>query len=190
MTDDSNLKSGSAGLTRRSALLAGVGLATAGAFSGTARRTAMAQDRSAFYPPVTPGIEPQGARIQPYTAACVQSGVVRTFDSSGNFLPDALKHNVDAMCELIRRGAEEHGARLMSFPEFGLQVPQRADDAGPVVAGNPPRRRAGDRAHRQGRAGCQRLRRLQSHGRHRQISGPLLSVGHDRGTKRRRDSEL
>ena len=83
----------------------------------------MAQDRSAFYPPVTPGIEPQGARIQPYTAACVQSGVVRTFDSSGNFLPDALKQNVDAMCELIRRCAEEHGARLMSFPEFGLQVP-------------------------------------------------------------------
>ena len=27
------------------------------------------------------------------------------------------------MCDLIRHGADEHGARLMSFPEFGLQVP-------------------------------------------------------------------
>jgi len=123
MTDDSNLKSGSAGITRRSALLAGVGLAAAGTFLDSFGSRAGAQDTSPFYPPVTPGIEPRGAKVQPYPAACVQSGVVRTFDSSGNFLPDALKHNVDAMCELIRRGADEHGARLMSFPEFGLQVP-------------------------------------------------------------------
>ena len=122
MTDDSNLKSGSTGLTRRSALLAGVGLAAAGTFFDAASKTARAQDTSAFYPPVTPGIEPRGARVQPYPAACVQSGVVPTFDSSGNFLPEGLERNVDAMCELIRRGADEHGARLMSFPEFGLQV--------------------------------------------------------------------
>ena len=36
MTDDSNLKSGSKGLTRRSALLAGVGLAATGAFFSVA----------------------------------------------------------------------------------------------------------------------------------------------------------
>ena len=123
MTDYSSLKPGSTGLTRRSALLAGAGLAAAGALFPPARNTAMAQDTSAFYPPVTPGIEPKGAKVRPYPAACVQSGVVPTFDSSGNFLPDGLKRNVDAMCELIRRGAGEHGARLMSFPEFGLQVP-------------------------------------------------------------------
>lgn len=123
MTDDSSLKTGSTGLTRRFTILAGVGLAAAGTFPDAVRKTAKAQDRSAFYPPVTPGIEPQGAKVQPYPAACVQSSVVRTFDSSGNFLPDALEENVDAMCELIRRGADEHGARLMSFPEFGLQVP-------------------------------------------------------------------
>ena len=116
-------KSGSTNVTRRSALVAGVGLAAAGTFLDSFGTTAGAQDTSPFYPPVTPGIEPRGARVQPYPAACVQSGVVRTFDSSGNFLPDALKQNVDAMCDLIRRGADEHGARLMSFPEFGLQVP-------------------------------------------------------------------
>ncbi len=123
MPEDSKLKTGSSGLTRRSALLAGVGLAAAGAIQDAFRKTAGAQDTSAFYPPVTPGIDPRGARVQPYPAACVQSGVVPTFDSSGNFLPDGLKRNVDAMCELVRRGAGEHGARLMSFPEFGLQVP-------------------------------------------------------------------
>jgi len=123
MTNDSNLKSGSTGFTRRFTLLAGVGLAAAGTFQRVARNTAMAQDASAFYPPVTPGIEPRGARVQPYPAACVQSGVVPTFDASGNFLPDALNKNVEDMCGLIRRGADEHGARLMSFPEFGLQIP-------------------------------------------------------------------
>ena len=104
-------------------------MAAAGAFPGSAGKKAFAQDRSAFYPPVTPGIEPRGAKVPPYRAACVQSGVVRTFDASGNFLPEALKQNVDATCELIRRGADEHGARLMSFPEFGLQVP-----SGPITA--------------------------------------------------------
>ena len=123
MTDDSNVKSGSTGLTRRFALMAGVGMAATGAFPGAACKKAFAQNRSSFYPPVTPGIEPRGASIKPYPAACVQSGVVRTFDASGNFLPEALKQNLDATCELIRRGAGEHGARLMSFPEFGLQVP-------------------------------------------------------------------
>jgi len=123
MTNDSNLKSGSTGFTRRFTLLAGVGLAAAGTFQRVARNTAMAQDASSFYPPVKPGIEPRGARVQPYPAACVQSGVVPTFDASGNFLPDALNKNVEDMCGLIRRGADEHGARLMSFPEFGLQIP-------------------------------------------------------------------
>ncbi len=123
MTDNSSLKSGSPGFTRRFALLAGVGLAAAGTLQEALRNTAVAQGASSFYPPVTPGIEPRGAKVQPYAAACVQSGVVPTFDSSGNFLPEALSRNVAAMCELIRRGADEHGARLMSFPEFGLQIP-------------------------------------------------------------------
>ena len=123
MADGSNLKSNSMGVTRRSTLLAGAGLAAAGALQEAVRKPAKAQDTSAFYPPVTPGIEPRGTKVQPYTGACVQSGVVPTFDSSGNFLPDALKHNVDTMYDLIKRGADEHGARLMSFPEFGLQIP-------------------------------------------------------------------
>ena len=123
MTDDFDLNSGSKGLTRRSVFLGGAGLAAAGGLLAAMQGTARAQDRSAFYPPVTPGIEPRGARVAPYSAACVQSGVVRTFDASGNFLPHALERNVSAMCELIRRGADEYGARLMSFPEFGLQVP-------------------------------------------------------------------
>ena len=123
MTDDFDLNSGSKGLTRRSVFLGGAGLAAAGGLLAAMQGTARAQDRSAFYPPVTPGIKPRGARVAPYSAACVQSGVVRTFDASGNFLPHALERNVSAMCELIRRGADEYGARLMSFPEFGLQVP-------------------------------------------------------------------
>lgn len=110
--------------TRRQALLAGAGLvAGAGVLGAAQKNPASAQDASAFYPPVKPGIEPRGAKIQPYTAACVQSNVIPTFDSSGKFLPEALDQNVENMCALIRRGAEDHGARLMSFPEFGLQIP-------------------------------------------------------------------
>ncbi len=123
MADDSKLKSNSMGVTRRSTLLTTAGLAIAGAVAEPAKKPAVAQDTSAFYPPVTPGIDPRGTKVQPYSAACVQSGVIPTFDGSGNFLPDALKQNVDTMCDLIKRGAQEHGARLMSFPEFGLQIP-------------------------------------------------------------------
>lgn len=109
--------------TRRHALLAGAGLVAAGALRDAQRNPASAQDASAFYPPVKPGIEPQGEKIQPYAAACVQSSVIPTFDSAGKFLPEALEQNVGNMCALIKRGADEYGARLMSFPEFGLQIP-------------------------------------------------------------------
>ena len=113
MADTPQPKHVASGITRRTTLLAGAGLAAAGALQEAAQNSAKAQDASAFYPPVTPGIEPTGEKVQPYTAACVQSSVVPTFDASGNFLPDALKHNVGTMCDLIKRGAEEYGARLM-----------------------------------------------------------------------------
>ncbi len=126
MTDDSEQKPHSLAVTRRSTLLAGAGLVAAGALHEAGRKPAHAQNASPLCPPVKPGIEPRGAKIPSYSAACVQSGVIPTFDSSGNCLPEALDQNVENMCALIRRGAEEHGARLMSFPEFGLQIPSSA----------------------------------------------------------------
>lgn len=111
-------------VSRRSTLLAGAGLAVAGTLAEAKRKPAAAQDTSAFYAPVKPGIDPKGKKIAPYKAACVQSAAVPTFDSSGTPMPDGLKHNVDHMCDLIKRGADEYGVRLMSFPEFGLQIPQ------------------------------------------------------------------
>jgi deaminated glutathione amidase len=121
-SNDSNKNS----TTRRKALLAGAGLAATGVLSGPESKPAVAQDLAPFYPPVKPGIEPQGKKVEPYTAACVQSGAVPTFDSSGNALPDALTANLDRFRSLIKRGADEYGARFMSFPEFGLQIPSIA----------------------------------------------------------------
>lgn len=123
MTDSKKSTPNTPYVSRRSTLLAGAGLAAAGIVQDAPRQKASAQNASAFYPPVTPGIESQGAKVQPYTAACVQSSAIPTFDSSGNFQLDALAQNVENMCDLIKRGAEEFGARLMSFPEFGLQIP-------------------------------------------------------------------
>lgn len=112
--------------TRRNALLTGAGLVAAGPLSGAKSKPAVAQDSAPFYAPVKPGIEPRGEKIEPYTAACVQSGAVPTFDSAGNPLPEALSANVDRFSTLIKRGADEYGARFMSFPEFGLQIPSSA----------------------------------------------------------------
>ena len=130
MSSCDNASSRTGGLSRRALAAAGAALAAGGAASGPGVTPAQAQDTqdaSPYYPPVTAGITPAGAKIAPYTAACVQAPVVPTFDSAGTFLPEALAHNVDVMCDLIKRGADEHGARLMSFPEFGLQIP-----AGPI----------------------------------------------------------
>lgn len=124
MTQDNEQNTDPRHVSRRSTLLAGAGLAAAGALSGTVNKPAVAQDASAFYAPVKPGIEPSGKKIEPYKAACVQSAAVPSFDSSGKPMPEGLKHNVDHMCDLIKRGADEYGVRLMSFPEFGLQIPQ------------------------------------------------------------------
>ena len=122
---NADTKSGFNGiLSRRSLATAGVATvfaSAAGSKPADAQGTQI--DPSPFYPAVTPGIAPAGEKIAPYTAACVQSPIVPTFDASGTFIPEALAHNVDVMCDLIARGAGDHGARLMSFPEFGLQIP-------------------------------------------------------------------
>lgn len=112
-------------LSRRSLTSSAAALAVGGTLHrpAHAQETRNTQGTSPYYPPVKAGIEPSGAKVAPYTAACVQSPVVPTFDDAGAFVPDALAHNVEVMCDLIERGAGEHGARLMSFPEFGLQIP-------------------------------------------------------------------
>ncbi len=121
--------------TRRRVLLSGAGLAAAGALGDAESKPAAAQDPAPIYAPVKPGIEPRGKKIEPYTAACVQSGAVPTFDSSANPLPEALDANVDRFATLIKRGADEYGARYMSFPEFGLQIPSTALTPAQWVAG-------------------------------------------------------
>ena len=123
MTDDSRLHSCTLEMSRRSTLLAGAGLAAVGTLAESNRKIVVSQEVSKFYPPVSAGIEPRGKKIVPYIAACVQSGAVPTFTASGEALPEGIQHNVDNMCALIERGAYEYGARLMSFPEFGLQIP-------------------------------------------------------------------
>ena len=124
MTDHTNSNNQTSGVSRRSTLLAGAGLAAAAGALGEAQAEVdLSKDTAPMYPPVAPGIDPRGPIIQPYTAACVQSAAVPTFDQAGNFLPEALEHNLDNMCALVDRGADEYGARLMCFPEFGLQIP-------------------------------------------------------------------
>jgi len=69
----------SAALSRRSLATAGAAAVVA---SATGSQPAEAQstqiDPSPFYPAVTPGIDPVGKKIEPYTAACVQSPVIPT----------------------------------------------------------------------------------------------------------------
>ena len=113
-------------MTRRNALIAGASLVTAGVMGGASSKPVAAQNATPFYAPVKPGIEPKGKKIEPYTAACVQSGAIPTFDTAGKPLPEALAANVARFSTLIKRGADEYGARFMSFPEFGLQIPSSA----------------------------------------------------------------
>jgi len=130
MTKKKNLEQTSTELARRSALLAtAAGLVATKTVGQAQAQTDLSQDTSSMYPPVSPGIEPSGKKVEPYTAACVQSAVRPTFDASGLFLPDMLEYNISNMCRLVQRGADEYGARLMSFPEFGLQIP-----SGPMSA--------------------------------------------------------
>ena len=63
-----------------------------------------------------------GKKIEPYRAACVQTRVIPTFDSSGKFRRDALNANIDRVVHFIDRGAVEVGAKLYSFSEFCLQA--------------------------------------------------------------------
>lgn len=123
MTEHKTPKDQSALVSRRSTLLAGAGLAAAGALGEAQAQVDLAKDTAPMYPPVAPGVEPSGPKVQPYTAACIQSAAVPTFDPAGIFLPEMLKHNLDNMCELIEQCAGDTGARLMSFPEFCLQIP-------------------------------------------------------------------
>jgi predicted amidohydrolase len=123
MTDHKSSENQSTFVSRRLTLLAGAGLAAGGAFGEARSQVDLAKDTAPMYPPVAPGIAPRGAKVKSYTAACIQSAAVPTFDPSGNFLPEMLEHNLDNMCDLIEQSADDTGARLMSFPEFCLQIP-------------------------------------------------------------------
>lgn len=152
MVDKTKPEDQASGVSRRTTLLAGAGLAAAaGALVQAQAQVDLAKDTAPMYPPVAPGIEPKGAKVQPYTAACIQSAAVPTFDQTGKFLPDVLVHNLENMCTLVKRGADENGARLISFPEFCLQIPSgplRAEQwmPGTITADGPEIERIGKAA--------------------------------------------
>ncbi len=135
--------------TRRKALITGVGLAaTAGVIDSAKAQVGLAKDTAPMYPPVAPGIDPSGRKVEPYKAACVQSAVIPTFNQDGKFLPEMLERNLQNMIALVKQSTEDHGARLMCFPEFGLQIPSgplRAEQwmPGTIVADGPELERIG-----------------------------------------------
>lgn len=150
MTDKNEQDNQAKNLSRRSTLLAGAGLA-ATALGEAKAQVDLAQDTAPMYPPVAPGIEPKGDKIQPYTAACIQSAAIPTFDQAGKFLPEMLERNLENMTALIKSAADEYGARLMCFPEFGLQIPSgplRAEQwmPGTITANGPELERIGKAA--------------------------------------------
>lgn len=59
--------------------------------------------------------------IKPYRAASVQTASLPTFTRDGQFIPEAMRANIERVCTAIRRGADEVGARLYVFSEFCLQ---------------------------------------------------------------------
>ncbi|MDG2242789.1 MAG: nitrilase-related carbon-nitrogen hydrolase [Rhodospirillaceae bacterium] len=135
--------------TRRKALITGVGLAaTAGVIDSAKAQVGLAKDTAPMYPPVAPGIDPSGRKVEPYKAACVQSAAIPTFNQDGKFLPEMLERNLQNMIALVKQSTEDHGARLMCFPEFGLQIPSgplRAEQwmPGTIVADGPELERIG-----------------------------------------------
>lgn len=57
--------------------------------------------------------------IAPYTAALCRPATQTVF-GDGGVMPVALAANVALYCDLIARAADEHGARLVVFPQFSL----------------------------------------------------------------------
>lgn len=56
----------------------------------------------------------------PYVLATCQPRTRTVFDDTGHVLQDRVDHNIAEYRTLIRRAADDHGARLIAFPQFGL----------------------------------------------------------------------
>ena len=56
----------------------------------------------------------------PYVLATCKPQTLSVFDDAGRVLPERVEHNIADYCTRIRRAADEHGARLIAFPQFGL----------------------------------------------------------------------
>jgi len=105
-------------LTRRHALFGGAGLVAANALSASPVQAEDPPDVE--YRPVTPAVEPRGSKIEPYTAACVQTLATPVFGSDGSFIPEALSNNVNRVSDWATRCVDETGSKLISFSEFCL----------------------------------------------------------------------
>lgn len=120
-------------LTRRNALAAGSSLAAAIGtlgFSGSVLSAEKGKEAVEGIeneevmlagPQVKPAINPKGAKIAPYKAACVRTKALGAYDSAGVFIPENLAANVESVARAAERGADEIGAKLYSFSEFCLQ---------------------------------------------------------------------
>ncbi len=61
---------------------------------------------------------PSAAR--PYVAAMCRPRTSNAFGADGRINRDQLDRNIDEFCRCIRAAADDHGARLILFPEFAL----------------------------------------------------------------------